>query len=141
MRIARFTVDQDPVYGVVQGEEGEEVVHAVGGDPLYTEITPTGQTYDLQDVRLLAPVIPRSKLIGVAHNYLERPGAAAPRTEFASDGVGRPGGEEGWPGDGAAASNGAAASDGAGRTGSAPAPGPVWFGKPNTSVVGPGDPI
>ncbi|MDR1824381.1 MAG: fumarylacetoacetate hydrolase family protein [Bifidobacteriaceae bacterium] len=70
MRIARFSAqDQDPQYGVVQGEEGEEVVHAVGGDPLYTEITPTGRTYKLEDVRLLAPVIPRSKVIGVAYNY------------------------------------------------------------------------
>ncbi|MDR1119003.1 MAG: fumarylacetoacetate hydrolase family protein [Bifidobacteriaceae bacterium] len=69
MRIARFTLGEDPIYGVVQGEEGEEVVHAVGGDPLYTEITPTGQTHRLEDVRLLAPVIPRSKVIGVAGNY------------------------------------------------------------------------
>ncbi|MDR1824469.1 MAG: fumarylacetoacetate hydrolase family protein [Bifidobacteriaceae bacterium] len=75
MRIARFTAeDQDPQYGVVQGEEGEEVIHAVGGDPLYTEITPTGRTYKLEDVRLLAPVIPRSKVIGVAYNY-RSPGA------------------------------------------------------------------
>ncbi|MDR2453138.1 MAG: fumarylacetoacetate hydrolase family protein [Bifidobacteriaceae bacterium] len=71
MRIARFTLDQDPVYGVVQGEEGDEVIHAIGGDPLYTAVTPTGKTYRIDDVRLLAPVIPRSKIIGVAGNYRE----------------------------------------------------------------------
>ncbi|MDR1392977.1 MAG: fumarylacetoacetate hydrolase family protein [Bifidobacteriaceae bacterium] len=69
MRIARFTVDETPSYGVVQGEEGEEVIHAVGGDPFYSEVTPTGLTYPIDDVRLLAPVIPRSKVIGVAGNY------------------------------------------------------------------------
>ncbi|MDR0627184.1 MAG: fumarylacetoacetate hydrolase family protein [Bifidobacteriaceae bacterium] len=100
MRIARFTLDLDPQYGVVEGEEGDEVIHAIAGDPLYTEIAPTGKTYPIDDVRLLAPVIPRSKLIGVARNY--RAGGTDP--------------------------------------GGSPA-GPVWFGKPNTSVCGPGDPV
>ncbi|MDR2374642.1 MAG: fumarylacetoacetate hydrolase family protein [Bifidobacteriaceae bacterium] len=96
MRIARFTLDQDPRYGVVEGEEGAEMIHVIGGDPLYTEISPTGQTHPLEDVRLLAPVIPRSKIIGVARNY---------------------------------------------RSAGAPGGPPVWFGKPNTTVIGPGDPI
>jgi 2-keto-4-pentenoate hydratase/2-oxohepta-3-ene-1,7-dioic acid hydratase in catechol pathway len=78
MRIARFSLDQDPIYGVVQGEEGDEVIHAVGGDPLYSEVTPTGQTYRIDDVRLLAPVIPRSKVIGLAGNY-RQPGNPNPR--------------------------------------------------------------
>ncbi|MDR1441410.1 MAG: fumarylacetoacetate hydrolase family protein [Bifidobacteriaceae bacterium] len=78
MRIARFTLDQDPRYGVVEGEEGDEVIHVIGGDPLYMEVTPTGKTYPVDDVRLLAPVIPRSKVIGVAGNYLGEESGTAP---------------------------------------------------------------
>ncbi|MDR0944735.1 MAG: fumarylacetoacetate hydrolase family protein [Bifidobacteriaceae bacterium] len=101
MRIARFTVDDTPSYGIVLGEEGEEHVQQVSGDPLYTKVAATGKAFPLEDVRLLAPVIPRSKVVGIGLNY---------------------------------------ATDQAGRDKLAAAE-PLVFLKPNTSVVGPGDPV
>lgn len=67
MRIARFTTGQDPVYGLVDGA-GERIAE-ITGDPLYTRIELTGTTHLVADVRLLAPVIPRSKVIGIGKNY------------------------------------------------------------------------
>ncbi len=67
MRIARFTTGDDPIYGLVDGA-GEKIAE-ITGDPLYTRIELTGRTYAVDDVRLLAPVIPRSKVIGIGKNY------------------------------------------------------------------------
>ncbi|NLS10193.1 fumarylacetoacetate hydrolase family protein [Nesterenkonia sp. MY13] len=71
MRIARFVTDSDPAYGVVTGEPGEETISQLAGDPFYQGIQETGQTHKLEDVRLVAPIIPRSKLIGVGRNYVD----------------------------------------------------------------------
>ena len=108
MRIARFTTGEDPQYGVVTGEVDEfgqpaedSVVVALAGDPLYVGIKLLDQQHRLEDVRLLAPVLPRSKVVGIGKNY------AAHAAEMGSD---------------------------------LPAE-PLMFLKPNTSVVGPGDPI
>ena len=70
MRIARFTVGDNPQYGVVEGEPGAEVISLITGDPLYTAIQPTGQRVPLAEVRLLAPVLP-SKVVAVGRNYAE----------------------------------------------------------------------
>lgn len=101
MRIARFTVGDDPAYGVVGGADGDEIVASLVGDPLYSGVELTGEQYPLADVRLLAPVIPRSKVIGVGRNYAAH--AAELGNEVPST--------------------------------------PLTFIKPNTSVVGPFDPI
>lgn len=69
MRIARFTTGEDPQYGIVQAKDGRDMVYGITGDPLYTEIRPTGTVLPLEDVRLLAPVIPRSKVVCVGRNY------------------------------------------------------------------------
>jgi 2-keto-4-pentenoate hydratase/2-oxohepta-3-ene-1,7-dioic acid hydratase in catechol pathway len=69
MRIARFTTGDDPVYGLVDGA-GEKIAE-VTGDPLYQRIELTGATHLVEDVRLLAPVIPRSKVIGIGRNYAD----------------------------------------------------------------------
>ncbi len=69
MRIARFTTGDDPAYGLVDGA-GEKLAE-VTGDPLYQRIELTGATHLIEDVRLLAPVIPRSKVIGIGRNYAE----------------------------------------------------------------------
>jgi 2-keto-4-pentenoate hydratase/2-oxohepta-3-ene-1,7-dioic acid hydratase in catechol pathway len=99
VRIARFTTGDDPRYALL--EEGSDELQVIVGDPLYTPVTTTGRRVPLESARLLAPVIPRSKVIGIGRNY------AAHVAEM---------GEE------------------------VPAE-PVLFLKPNTSVVGPGDPI
>ncbi|WP_026257030.1 fumarylacetoacetate hydrolase family protein [Actinopolymorpha alba] len=71
MRIARFSAGEDPKYAVVEGEEGAEVLAVLEGDPLYRPIQATGERLPLEDVRLLAPVIPRSKVVCVGRNYAE----------------------------------------------------------------------
>ncbi len=69
MRIARFTTGEDPRFGLVEGEAGQEVLHVVVGDPLYAPLQATGEQLPLADARLLAPVIPRSKVVGIGRNY------------------------------------------------------------------------
>ncbi|GMA40430.1 fumarylacetoacetate hydrolase family protein [Mobilicoccus caccae] len=71
MRIARFTTGDEPRYGVVQGEGDEQWLAEVAGDPLYTPVSGTGQRVELADARLLSPVIPRSKIIGIGRNYAD----------------------------------------------------------------------
>jgi 2-keto-4-pentenoate hydratase/2-oxohepta-3-ene-1,7-dioic acid hydratase in catechol pathway len=101
VRIARFTTGQDPAYAVVEGDPGQEVLAVVQGDPLYQDVVLTGERVDLVDARLLAPVIPRSKVVGIGRNY----------------------------------------ADHAAELGNEVPPEPLIFLKPNTSVVGPGDPV
>ena len=76
MRIARFTTGEDPLYGVVTGEldefgqpEPDSVVVALAGDPLYVGVKLLDEEHRLEDVRLLAPVLPRSKVVGIGRNY------------------------------------------------------------------------
>lgn len=71
MRIARFTTGDDPSYGVIEQDGGEFVVAAIHADPLYQPISFTGRRLALDEVRLLAPVIPRSKVIGIGRNYAD----------------------------------------------------------------------
>ena len=71
MKICRFVTDADPAYGIITGAEGEEMILQLAGDPFYQGIKESGQTHKLDDVRLVAPIIPRSKLIGVGRNYLD----------------------------------------------------------------------
>jgi len=71
VRIARYTTGEDPAFGVVEGEPGAEFVLQVQGDPLYQPVVPTGERVPLEDVRLLAPVIPRSKVLGIGRNYAD----------------------------------------------------------------------
>jgi 2-keto-4-pentenoate hydratase/2-oxohepta-3-ene-1,7-dioic acid hydratase in catechol pathway len=86
---------------VVEGEPGSEEIAVITGDPLYMPVQYTGERVPVDGVRLLAPVIPRSKVLGVGRNY----------------------------------------ADHAAEMGSAPPEQPLVFIKPNTSVVGPDDPI
>ena len=69
MRIARITTGEDPAFGLVDGA-GEKIAE-ITGDPLYTKIELTGATHLVEEVRLLAPVIPRSKVIGIGKNYAD----------------------------------------------------------------------
>lgn len=105
MRIARFVAQGDPAYGVVELTEdagpNPETIAVVSGDPLAGAVHYTGERLDLADVRLVSPVIPRSKVIGIGRNYTEHArelGQEVPST-------------------------------------------PIVFIKPNTSVIGPGEPI
>jgi 2-keto-4-pentenoate hydratase/2-oxohepta-3-ene-1,7-dioic acid hydratase in catechol pathway len=104
VRIARFTAGEEPLYGVVTGDvddvgqpADDSVVVELAGDPMYVGVKPTQTEHRLADVRLLAPVIPRSKVVAIGRNY------AAHAAEMPAE--------------------------------------PLMFLKPNTSVIGPGDPI
>lgn len=74
MRIARFVTDAEPSYGLVTGDPGEEIVTQLVGDPFYQgiqQVPGDDATHKLEDVRLVAPIIPRSKVIGVGKNYAD----------------------------------------------------------------------
>jgi 2-keto-4-pentenoate hydratase/2-oxohepta-3-ene-1,7-dioic acid hydratase in catechol pathway len=108
VRIARFTTGEDPRFGIVTGDiddfgipDEESIVTALAGDPLYVGLQPLDEQVKLADVRLLSPVLPRSKVVGIGRNY------AAHAAEMGGEVP-----EE-----------------------------PLIFIKPNTSVIGPGDPI
>ena len=106
MRIARYVAGGgDPSYGIVElaedGGDHPDSITAISGDPLAGSVKYTGERHLLDDVRLVSPVIPRSKVVAVGKNY------AAHAAEFNS---------------------------------TVPAE-PLVFLKPNTAVIGPGEPI
>lgn len=97
MRIARCVLDSEPFYALVEGDE----VAVLNGDPFFHGVQTTGTRHALEDVRLVAPIIPRSKVVAFGRNYAEHAkemGNEVPAT-------------------------------------------PLMFLKPNTSVVGPGEPV
>lgn len=76
MRIARFVpTGADPAFGIVElaADQGDhpDTIAVITGDPVAGPVQYTGARHDLADVRLLAPVIPRSKVVGVGRNYAE----------------------------------------------------------------------
>ncbi len=77
MRIARFAVaGKDPAYGLIElavdGGEHPDTIAVINNDPLAgLAVNYTGERHALEDVRLLAPVIPRSKIVAVGKNYAE----------------------------------------------------------------------
>ena len=105
MRIARFAAGGDPQFGIVElaedGGEHPDTVSALNGDPIAMPVQLTGERLELDAVRLLAPVIPRSKVVAIGRNY------AAHAAELGNE---------------------------------VPEV-PLIFFKPNTSVIGPGEPI
>ena len=65
MRVARFSYNDEIRFGVVPGgEDGEELVSPVTGDPLLHPDPAAGTPIPLADVRLLSPILP-SKVIGI----------------------------------------------------------------------------
>lgn len=98
MKIARFSHDGSIDYGIVD----EDALVVLAGDPLFTGFDTTGERVPLGKVgSLLAPVIPRSKVVAVGKNYRDH----------------------------AAEMGGEAPEE------------PLLFLKPNTAVIGLGDPI
>lgn len=108
MRIVRFTQGEEPQYGVLTGDLDEfgqpaedAVIVTLAGDPLYVGVKLLETEHRYADVRVLAPVLPRSKVVGIGRNYADH------AAEMGND---------------------------------VPAE-PLMFLKPNTSVIGPDDPI
>jgi 2-keto-4-pentenoate hydratase/2-oxohepta-3-ene-1,7-dioic acid hydratase in catechol pathway len=69
VRIARFSVQGTPAFGVINGDPGEELVTVIDGHP-FGPFELTSLRLPLRDVRLLAPVLP-SKVIGIGRNYAD----------------------------------------------------------------------
>jgi 2-keto-4-pentenoate hydratase/2-oxohepta-3-ene-1,7-dioic acid hydratase in catechol pathway len=67
VKVARFNVEGDVSFGILDEEADELVVLA--GDPMFAGYQTTGARVPLANVKLLAPVIPRSKVVGVGLNY------------------------------------------------------------------------
>ncbi|WP_167131512.1 fumarylacetoacetate hydrolase family protein [Paramicrobacterium chengjingii] len=67
MKIARFSHDGAINYGIVDGDS----LVVLDGDPMYTGFNPTGERVSRDSATLLAPVIPRSKVVAVGKNYLD----------------------------------------------------------------------
>ena len=65
MRIARFSVEGDVAFGIVEGDE----VAALASHP-FGPLSFSGARHALGDVRLLAPVIP-SKVMAIGKNYAD----------------------------------------------------------------------
>lgn len=65
MKIARFSHDDAILFGIV--DEADLVV--LSGDPLFAGYEPTGARVPIADAVILAPVIPRSKIVCVGKNY------------------------------------------------------------------------
>ncbi|MSS83724.1 DUF2437 domain-containing protein [Actinomycetaceae bacterium WB03_NA08] len=99
MRIVRFSSGGDPKYGIVKDDSTR--IFVLRGDPIFSEVKLSGEVFELDEVRLLSPVIPRSKVVCVGKNYRDH--AAEMDSEVPSE--------------------------------------PLLFIKPNTSVIGPDDPI
>lgn len=67
MKIGRFSHEGVLSYGILDPEEQEWVV--LKGDPMFAGYDPSGERVKITEVTLLAPVIPRSKVVGVGKNY------------------------------------------------------------------------
>jgi 2-keto-4-pentenoate hydratase/2-oxohepta-3-ene-1,7-dioic acid hydratase in catechol pathway len=69
MRIARFSINGDPRFGIVDGPE----LVVLKGHPLVHGYETTGERVPLKEVKLLAPTIP-SKVVCIGKNYLDHIG-------------------------------------------------------------------
>jgi 2-keto-4-pentenoate hydratase/2-oxohepta-3-ene-1,7-dioic acid hydratase in catechol pathway len=65
MKIARFSHDGAISYGIL--DDSDLVV--LSGDPMFSGFETTGERVPLAKATLLAPVIPRSKVVAVGKNY------------------------------------------------------------------------
>ncbi|UIN31970.1 fumarylacetoacetate hydrolase family protein [Microbacterium binotii] len=65
MKIARFSHQDAIAYGIVDDDE----LVQLAGDPMFAGFEPTGTRIPIADVALLAPVIPRSKVVAIGRNY------------------------------------------------------------------------
>ncbi|MFG2192674.1 fumarylacetoacetate hydrolase family protein [Streptomyces sp. NPDC048639] len=72
MRIARFSIDGNVAFGVVEGDSSAKegpVLDIIKGHP-FAEFERSGQTVPIGKVRLLPPVLP-SKVVAIGRNYAE----------------------------------------------------------------------
>lgn len=73
MKIARYEYEGEISYGILdQSEDGKGIeLVELSGDPFLTGFDTTGSRVKFEEARLLAPVIPRSKVVCVGKNYAD----------------------------------------------------------------------
>jgi 2-keto-4-pentenoate hydratase/2-oxohepta-3-ene-1,7-dioic acid hydratase in catechol pathway len=67
VKIARFSSGGDPRFGIVDGDD----LVVLRGDPMFAGFDTTEERVPLAEAKLLAPVIPRSKVVAVGKNYVD----------------------------------------------------------------------
>lgn len=67
MKVARFAHRGDIRFGIVD----DDALVVLAGDPMYAGWDTTGERVPLSEAQLLAPVIPRSKIVCVGKNYAD----------------------------------------------------------------------
>jgi 2-keto-4-pentenoate hydratase/2-oxohepta-3-ene-1,7-dioic acid hydratase in catechol pathway len=67
MKIARFSSAGSIHFGIVDGDD----LVVLGGDPMFQGFDTTGERIPLAEATLLAPSIPRSKVVAVGKNYVD----------------------------------------------------------------------
>ncbi|MGO4106009.1 fumarylacetoacetate hydrolase family protein [Leifsonia sp. YAF41] len=65
MKIARFSHLGGIAFGIID----DDALVVLKGDPMFAGFEPTGERVALSGAKLLAPVIPRSKVVAVGKNY------------------------------------------------------------------------
>ncbi|MFB2581201.1 fumarylacetoacetate hydrolase family protein [Herbiconiux sp. P15] len=74
MKVARFSHSEGTIsYGILDVDTagGETELVVLNGDPMFAGFDTTGERIPLSAATLLAPVIPRSKVVAVGKNYLD----------------------------------------------------------------------
>lgn len=71
MKVARFSHGASETSGgtISYGILDEDDLVVLDGDPMFSGFNPTGERIPLIDATLLAPVIPRSKVVAIGKNY------------------------------------------------------------------------
>jgi len=68
MKVARFSQNnENPRFGIVDGDD----LVVLAGDPMFQGFETLDERVAIADVKLLAPVIPRSKVVCIGLNYAE----------------------------------------------------------------------
>jgi 2-keto-4-pentenoate hydratase/2-oxohepta-3-ene-1,7-dioic acid hydratase in catechol pathway len=65
VKIARYSHNGSLSYGILDDDQ----LVVLAGDPMFSGFETTGERVPLRDATLLAPVIPRSKVVAVGKNY------------------------------------------------------------------------
>ncbi|GAA1226545.1 fumarylacetoacetate hydrolase family protein [Rhodoglobus aureus] len=67
MKVARFSSGTGARYGIIDGDE----IVVLTGDPMFNGFEPTEERLPLSEIKIVAPVIPRSKVVAIGRNYAE----------------------------------------------------------------------
>jgi 2-keto-4-pentenoate hydratase/2-oxohepta-3-ene-1,7-dioic acid hydratase in catechol pathway len=67
MKVARFSSGTGARYGIIDGDD----IVVLTGDPMFNGFEPTDERIPLSEIKIVAPVIPRSKVVAIGRNYAE----------------------------------------------------------------------